>query len=120
MSLYSILVYCNKESLSLFNFHMNLLYSNKIRTIIQATKNTIVLESIAEYENQENAKQFHMSLSKKLGLELGHVLGSLLLTSEVKGMEDKGWPFLTNIDNTSLPGKFPLSPLTYIFPQSHF
>ena len=105
ISLYAILVYCNEEAIGLFHFHMNLLNSSTVRTIIQTTKNNIVLENIELYENQENLKQFYLQLKTSLGLELGNVLGSLLPTYKVKAIEDKGWPFMTTVTNVSLPGK---------------
>ena len=103
---------------------MNLLKSSTKRNIIQATKNNIVLENFAEYENQENVKYFYLALNRKLGLELGNVLGSLYPTSEVKSMKDMGWPFLTTIKNISLTGKiiflsFP-SPLYFLRPVSKY
>ena len=120
VSLYAILVYCNTEAIKTLNFHMSLLYSNSIRTIIQATKNTIVSEILEEYENQENAKQFYLALIEKLGLELGNSLHSLLLTSEVNTMKNNGWPFLTTVTNITLPGSiYSLSSITPIFPQTH-
>ena len=105
ISLYAILVHCNEEAIGLFHFHMNLLNSSTIRTIIQATKNNIVLKNIEQYENQENLKQFYLQLKTNLDLEIGNVLGSLLPTSKVKAIEDKGWPFMTTVTNVSLPGK---------------
>ena len=96
VSLYAILVYCNTEAINMFHFQMNLLKSSTKRNIIQATKNNIVLENFAEYENQENVKYFYLALNRKLGLELGNVLGSLYPTSEVKSMKDMGWPFFDN------------------------
>ena len=114
LSIYAILVYCNTEAISMFHFNINLLTLSTIRTIIQASKNTIVSENLAEYENQENFNLFYMALKEKLNLELVNVLDSLLLTSEVKAMEDKGWPFLKTNTNISLPGKISVSPFLHL------
>ena len=119
LSIYTILVYCNKEAINLYLFHINLINSYKIRNIIQATKNNIVSEKLAQYENQENVKHFYTALNKKLGLELGNVLASLLHTSQVQTLEDKGWPFLPTITNISLTGMISFFPfLHHIFPQT--
>ena len=107
VSLYSVLLYCNKEGFDLFHFHTHLLQASSMRTIIQATKNNIVLAHITDYENMENVKQFYLTIKRSLNLELEDILGFLLSASEVQSMLNIEWPFLSDKSpNVSKTGIF--------------
>ena len=99
MKIYSILAFCNPETLKLGKFLNDLVTKANLRTIIKAVVNTIDLEKVKEAENRNLLFGFYQYLEKTLNLQLGKILISVSSPSELMAMLMKQVPYIMQFSN---------------------
>ena len=91
--IYSIIVFCNSETLKLGQFLYNLASEENLSTIIKATVNTIELERVEEMKNRKQLFGFYTHLEKALDLQLGRIILALSSPKELNEMLSRKLPF---------------------------
>ena len=91
--IYSIIVFCNPETLKLGQFLYNLASEENLSTIVKATVNTIELERIEEMNNRKQLFGFYAHLEKALDLQLGRIIIALSSPKELNEMLSRKLPF---------------------------
>ena len=97
--IYSILVFCNPETLKLGKFLYNMVSDNNLRTIIKVAVNTIQSDRVKEVENKNLLFGFYQHLEKSFNLELGRILLAVSSPSELQAMLIKNLPYITPFSN---------------------
>ena len=97
--IYSILAFCNPETLKLGKVLYNLVSRENSRTIIKAVVNTIELEKVKEYGNRNLLFGFYKILEKTFNLQIGKILLSVSTPSELKAMLMKKIPYIAPFSN---------------------
>ena len=85
VSLYLMLIYCKTEDLKLLIFYQSLVEMD-MRTIVQASKNNMELNSMKEESNIRNNKLIYEHIADILDLELGKVLQAMSTPTEIKAL----------------------------------
>ena len=91
--IYSIIVFCNPETLKLGQFLYNLASEENLSTIVKATVNTIELERVEEMKNRKQLFGFYAHLEKALDLQLGRIILALSSPKELNEMLAMKLPF---------------------------
>ena len=91
--IYSIIVFCNSETLKLGQFLYNLASEENLSTIVKATVNTIELERVEEMKNRKQLFGFYTHLEKALDLQLGRIILALSSPKELNEMLSRKLPF---------------------------
>ena len=91
--IYSIIVFCNPETLKLGQFLYNLASEENLSTIVKATVNTIELERVEEMKNRKQLFGFYAHLEKALDLQLGRIFLAFSSPKELNEMLSKKLPF---------------------------
>ena len=91
--IYSIIVFCNPETLKLGQFLYNLASEENLSTIVKAIVNTIELERVEEIKNRKQLFGFYTHLEKALDLQLGRIILALSSPKELNEMLAKKLPF---------------------------
>ena len=97
--IYSILAFCNPETLKLGKVLYKMVSNENLRTIIKAVVNTIDLEKVKEAGNRNLLFGFYQYLEKTFNLQLGKILLSVSSPSELKTMLMKKLPYIAQFSN---------------------
>ena len=97
--IYSILTFCNPETLKLGKFLNDIVSKENLRTILKAVVNTIDVEKVREFGNRDLLFGFYQHLEKTFNLQLGKILLSVSSPLELKAMLMKKLPYITPFSN---------------------
>ena len=97
--IYSILVFCNPETLKLGQFFYNIVLDKNLRTIIKVAVNTIQLGKVKEVLNKNLLFEFYRHLEKSFNLELGRILLGVSSPAELQAMLMNKLPYITPFSN---------------------
>ena len=97
--LFAAIIYCPEsvtELFELYQFLTNLVANETLRTILQATVNTIKAEPevIEESLNKKRLNNFYLALETTFNLQFGKILLATASKEEIQMIMDKEWPFL--------------------------
>ena len=91
----STMIYCS-ESVALSQFLHSLLSTESLRTIIQATVNTIQSGDVKERSNRKRMAQFYLALDQIFHFQLGKILLATVSPSDIEDMLAKDWPYFSH------------------------
>ena len=97
--IYSILVFCNQETLKLGQFLYNIVSDTNLRTIIKSAVGTIELGRVKEWENKNLLFDFYRHLEETFNLQLGKILLAVSSPFELREMLIKKLPYITKFSN---------------------
>ena len=97
--IYSILVFCNQETLKLGQFLYNIVTDTNLRTIIKSAVGTIELERVKERENKNLLFNFYKYLEETFNLQLGKILLGVSSQYQLREMLKKEFPYITKFSN---------------------
>ena len=97
--IYSIIVFCNQETLKLGQFLYNMASNQNLSTIIKVVVNTIELDRVKEGENKNQLFEFYKHLDKTFDLQFGKILLGVSSPYELNTMMRRKLPYITPFSN---------------------
>ena len=100
--LFSWLIFCPEELQLLYQFHMELLTTKNVQTILQTTVNNMKSGKIKEKSNIELVKTFFSELDNIVSTDLGKIVLALSSKMDIEKVFEDNMPYTKLYDEKSI------------------
>ena len=100
--LFSWLIFCPEELQLLHQFHVELLATKNVQTILQTTVNNMKSGKIKEKSNVEIVKKFFSELDKIVSTDLGKIVLALSSKKDIEQVLEDNMPYTKMFEDNSI------------------